>query len=90
MENVDNFIYLGVNFTSDGTLTSAVRQFNDQALNVYNILFGVFDRVALDFNLNYQFLIHSLFQSYYMDIRSGLSKIRKLLTKIIYVSVAIY
>ena len=48
IDNVENFIYLGVNFTSDGNLTSAVKQLNDQALKAYHSLLGVFDRVALD------------------------------------------
>ena len=50
IDNVENFIYLGVNFTSDGNLTSAVKQLNDQALKAYHSLLGVFDRVALDSN----------------------------------------
>ena len=46
IDNVENFIYLGVNFTSDGK--RAVKQLNDQALKAYHSLLGVFDRVALD------------------------------------------
>ena len=48
IDNVENFISLGVNFTSDGNLTSAVKQLNDEALKAYHSLLGVFDRVALD------------------------------------------
>ena len=86
IDNVDNFIYLGVNFTSDGNLTSAVKQLNVQALKAYHSLLGVFDRVALDIQTKL-----SLFDSLIVPIILYGSEVWGIYNyKFIYVSVAIY
>ena len=48
LEKVDNFIYLGINFTYTGTLTGAVKRLYEQGLKAYYSLLKVLDRVSLD------------------------------------------
>ena len=48
IEVVDNFTYLGVNFTYTGNMRSAVKKLYDQALRAYNCFLSVFSRVCLD------------------------------------------
>lgn len=48
MDIVDNFCYLGVNFTYTGNMKHAVKALSDQALRAYNNLLSIFDRLQLD------------------------------------------
>lgn len=48
LEVVDNFCYLGINFSSNGKFNHAVKMLNDQALKAYNHLLSIFSKVSLD------------------------------------------
>ena len=48
IEQVDNFIYLGVNFHYNGKMNSAVTTLHDQALKAYYNLLTLFDKINLD------------------------------------------
>ena len=48
IELVDNFTYLGLNFTHNGNMSSAVKTLNEQALRAYSSLLSMFDKVSLD------------------------------------------
>jgi len=48
IETVDDFTYLGINFTYTGNMKNAVKMLQDQALKAYCSLLSIFDRVQLD------------------------------------------
>lgn len=48
VEVVDNFCYLGINFSYTGNMNNAVKMLNEQALKAYNHLLSVFSRLTLD------------------------------------------
>ena len=41
IEKVDNFCYLGINFTSNGSMSQAVKSLNEKALIAVNSLYSV-------------------------------------------------
>ena len=48
VEIVDDFTYLGVNFSYTGNLSNAVKILHDQALKAYSSLISLFSKVSLD------------------------------------------
>ena len=48
LEIVDSFSYLGVTFSSNGSLEAGVQALSDQALRAVNNLLGLFQRVYFD------------------------------------------
>ena len=48
LEKVDDFTYLGLKFTANGSLLDAVKSLNEQALRAYNNLLRLFDKLKLD------------------------------------------
>ena len=51
LEIVDNFIYLGINFVYNGNMSKAVTFLSVQALNAYNNLLYIFDRLPCDIKM---------------------------------------
>ena len=51
LENVDNFIYLGINFVCNGNMSRVVKVLSVQALNAYNNLLYIFDRLPCDIKM---------------------------------------
>jgi hypothetical protein len=47
IEVVDNFTYLGVNFTYTGNRKNSVKALSDEALKAYSSLLSLFDKVNL-------------------------------------------
>ena len=45
---VNNFVYLGNKFSSNGMFNEAIKALNEQALKTYNHLISIFSRVTLD------------------------------------------
>jgi len=48
IEVVNNFVYLGIKFSSNGMFNEAIRTLNEQALKAYNHHISIFSRVSLD------------------------------------------
>lgn len=51
IELVDNFCYLGINFTYNGLMKQAVKTLNEKALKAYHNLLSVFTRINVDIKL---------------------------------------
>ena len=51
LEIVDNFIYLGINFVYNGNMSKAVKFLSEQALNAYNKILYIFDRLPCDIKM---------------------------------------
>ena len=48
---VDNFVYLGIHFNSNGTMKTAIKTLSDQALKAYHNLLSLFDRIKLNIKM---------------------------------------
>ena len=72
IETVDDFTYLGINFTYTGNMKNAVKMLQDQALKAYCSLLSIFDRVQLDIKSSH-YLTPWSFQFSCMAPKSGVS-----------------
>lgn len=71
IEIVDNFCYLGINFTQTGNMNNAVKKINEQALKAYNNSLYIFSRIPLDIQTKISLFDRIVVPFFCMDLRFG-------------------